>query len=114
MNPYTYVAKVSELLPDIPSGSIISRTVYTDEQVKVVLFGFAADQELSEHTASQPAILHILNGEAHLTLGDDVMTASAGTWVHMPPHLRHGIVAKTSVIMLLLLLKMPRKEELTA
>jgi quercetin dioxygenase-like cupin family protein len=109
MNTYAYTADLFELLPDIPADSIVSRTVYTDEQVKAVLFGFAAGQELSEHTASQPAILHILNGEAHLTLGDDVMTASAGTWVHMPPQLPHRIVAKTSVTMLLVLIKTQRK-----
>ncbi len=112
MNPYTYIANVSELLPDMPADSIISRTIYTDEHVKAVLFGFAAGQELSEHTASQPAILHILSGEAQLTLGDETMTACVGTWVHMAPNLRHSIEAKTSVIMLLLLLKAPRKEGL--
>ncbi|HIQ04150.1 MAG TPA: cupin domain-containing protein, partial [Anaerolineae bacterium] len=80
-------------------------TFYADDQVKAVLFGFAAGQELSEHTASQPAILYFVQGEAHLTLGDDSMEAKAGTWVHMPPQLPHSIVAKTPVVMLLLLIK---------
>lgn len=102
---YEYVAKLSELLSDIPADSIVSRTLYADNQVKAVLFGFAAGQELSEHTASQPAILHFLQGEARLVLGDDVMEANAGTWVHMPPQLAHSILAKTPVVMLLLLIK---------
>jgi hypothetical protein len=29
----------------------------------------------------------------------------AGTWVHMPAGLKHGIQAKTPVVMLLMLLK---------
>lgn len=110
MSTYTHIADVTKLLPDIPPDSIISRAIYTDDHVKAVLFGFAARQELSEHTASQPAILHILEGEADLRLGDDTMTASAGTWVHMPPHLRHSIVAKTPLVMLLLLIKSARQE----
>ncbi len=105
VNAYTYVANLSELLPDIPADSIISRTLYADEQLKAVLFGFAAGQELSEHTASQPAILHVLQGEANLTLGDDSLEARAGAWIHMPPQLRHSIYAKTPVVMLLLLIK---------
>ena len=105
MTTYTYVPNVCKLLVDIPADSIMSRTLYTDEHVKAVLFGFAPGQELSEHTASQPAILHILEGEADLTLGGDSAKASPGTWVYMPPHLRHSIVAKTPVRMLLLLLK---------
>ncbi len=102
---YTYIADLAELLPDVPVDSIVSRTFYTDEQVKAVLFGFAVGQELSEHTASQPAILHILQGEAYLTLGDDSMEARAGTWVYMPAWLKHSVAAKTPVTMLLLLIK---------
>jgi quercetin dioxygenase-like cupin family protein len=71
----------------------------------VVLFGFAQGEELSEHTASMPAILHFLKGEAQLTLGSDQQQATPGTWVHMPAGLRHSIHARTPVVMLLLLLK---------
>ena len=101
---YTYIADLAKQV-DIPVDGILSLTLYTDEQVKVVLFGFGAGQELSEHTASMPAILHIVQGEARLTLGDDSVEARAGAWVHMPPQLQHSIYAKTPVVMLLLLLK---------
>lgn len=105
MKTYTYIPNLSHLAPEVPPDSIISRTLYSDERVRAVLFRFAGGQELSEHTASQPAILHILEGEADLKLGDDAMAASSGTWVHMSPNLRHGIVAKTALVMLLLLIK---------
>ena len=105
---YTGITNLLEQIPDTPPDSIISRTFYQDEQIKAILFGFAAGQELSEHTASQPAILHILQGEADLTLGDDSMEAQAGTWVHMPPRLPHSLYAKTPVLMLLLLFQTPK------
>jgi quercetin dioxygenase-like cupin family protein len=73
--------------------------------VKAVLFGFAPGQELSEHTAAAPAILHFVRGEARLTLGGDVTEARAGAWVHMPAQLPHSVFARTPVVMLLLLLK---------
>ncbi len=88
-----------------PDKGILSRTLYNDDRLKAVAFGFAQGEELSEHTASMPAVLHFLQGEARLTLGDDAVDAKAGTWVHMPAGLRHGIQAKTPVVMLLLLLK---------
>lgn len=100
-SPYTYIANILEQTPDVPTDSIISRTVYRDEQIKVILFGFAAGQELSEHTASQAAQLYFVQGEADLTLGEDSLSAQAGTWVHMPPKLPHSITAKTPVFMLL-------------
>jgi quercetin dioxygenase-like cupin family protein len=88
-----------------PDKGILSRTLFNDDRLKVVLFGFAAGEELSEHTASMPAVLHFLRGEASLTLGDDALEAKPGTWSHMPAGMRHSIRAKTPVVMLLLLLK---------
>ncbi len=76
-----------------------------DDQLKAVLFGFAAGQELSEHTASSPAVIHILRGEAQLTLGGKVCEACEGAWVHMPAQLPHSVQAKTPLVMLLLLVK---------
>ncbi len=90
---------------EIPADGTISRTLYQDDKVKVVLFGFAAGQELSEHTASVPATVHFLDGQAELTLADQRVSASAGTWAHMPANLPHSISAKTDTRMLLMMLK---------
>ena len=88
-----------------PDKGILSRTLFNDDRLKVVLFGFAQGEELSEHTASMPAVLHFLQGEAKVTLGDETVNAKTGTWVHLAKGLRHSIQAKTPVVMLLLLLK---------
>ena len=88
-----------------PTDGTLSRTVFNDQRLKVILFGFSAGQELSEHTASSPAILHFLRGEADVTLGPDKLSACPGTWIHMPAQLPHSIRTKTSAVMLLLLLK---------
>ena len=105
MTDYTLLADLAkEIQP--PGKGILSRTLLNDDRVKVVIFGFAQGEELSEHTASMPAILHFLQGEATLTLNDDTLEAKPGTWVHMPTGLRHSIQAKTPVVMLLLLLKL--------
>ena len=90
-----------------PDKGILSRTLFNDDRLKAVLFGFAAGEELSEHTASMPAVLHFLRGEASLTLDDDAVEAKAGTWAHMPKGMRHSIRARTPVVLLLLLLKEP-------
>jgi quercetin dioxygenase-like cupin family protein len=104
MNPYAYFADlVAEVEP--PSNGTLSRTLHQDDGLKVVLFGFSAGQELSEHTAATPAIMHFLDGEAKVTLGSDEVAAKPGTWIHMPPHLPHSIRANTPVRLLLLLLK---------
>ncbi len=102
---FTYFANLAAQIPEIPADSIVSRTIYSDDQMKAILFGFAVGQELSEHTSAQTAILHFVEGEADLTLGDQSMSAQVGTWVHMQPHLPHSVYAKTQVLMLLLMFK---------
>lgn len=90
---------------EIPQNGTLSRTVYSDQQIKVVLFGFDAGQELSEHTAAMPAVIQILRGEARLTLGADTLEAGAGAWVHMPTRLPHSVFARTPMLMLLTMLR---------
>ena len=103
---YTWFENLSDLITDIPEDSIVSRTVYKDHQMKVVVFGFDAGQSLSEHTAAQPAVIHILNGEGTLTLGDTVKEVQSGAWVHMPPGMKHSLTATTPLKMVLLLLSL--------
>ncbi len=104
MTSYTFFNDLTEQITDIPADSIISRTIFSGDGLKAILFGFATGQELSEHTASKPAVLHFVKGEARITLGTEQMTAQPGSWVHMEPNLPHSVFAETELIMLLLLL----------
>jgi quercetin dioxygenase-like cupin family protein len=102
--PYTFIADIArEANP--PADGILSRTIHNDDRTKAVLFGFGAGQELSEHTATMPAALQFLSGEATLTLGEETREAGPGTFVHMPAGLTHAIRAKSPTVMLLLLFK---------
>lgn len=104
MDSYTHILDLAaEAEP--PADGILSRTVFQNEQIKAVLFGFGQGQELSEHTAAKPAMLFFVKGEAVVGLGSDTCDGKPGTWVHMPANLKHSIKAKTPVVMLLVLLK---------
>jgi quercetin dioxygenase-like cupin family protein len=100
---YLHVADLAAAI-EIPRDGTLSRTLYADDDVKIVLFGFDAGQELSEHTASRPALLQIVRGEGRLTLGGDAVTAAPGTFVRMPAGLPHSVRAETPLVMLLVLL----------
>lgn len=106
--PYTLLDDLVNQV-EVPADGTLSKTIYLDEHLKVVLFGFSAGQELSEHTSSTPAIMHFLSGESEVTLGPDKVEARAGTWIHMPAQLPHSISTKSPVVMLLSLLKSPDK-----
>jgi quercetin dioxygenase-like cupin family protein len=88
-----------------PDDGILTRTLFNDDDLKAVIFGFGPNQELSEHTAAMPAILHFIMGEAAVMLGEETIQAQPGTWIHMPANLKHSVQTATPVVMLLLLLK---------
>lgn len=100
---YSFIADLGGLMADIPAESIVSRTIHKDAQFKAVLFGFAAGQSLSEHSAGQTAVIHILSGTATITLGEDTFEVGPGAWMRLPPRLKHSLLAKTPLVMLLLL-----------
>jgi quercetin dioxygenase-like cupin family protein len=103
--PFVYLPDLLTTLGDLPPDSILSRTVHQDARCRVILFGFTPGQELSEHTASKPAILHILRGEGTLTLGGERRAFEAGAWAYMQPNLPHSIHADSPVVMLLTMLE---------
>ena len=104
-SPFVFFDNLSALVTDAPQDSIVSRTIRKDDRVNVVLFAFAQGQQLSEHTAGVPAIIHILSGEAEVVLGGETRDARTGTWIHMQARLPHSILAKTSLTMLLIMLQ---------
>ncbi|MEJ2758383.1 MAG: cupin domain-containing protein [Anaerolineales bacterium] len=105
MESFTFLENLLAETTTLPSDSILSRTLLQNNDLRVILFHFAPGQELSEHTASKPAILHFLSGEATVTLGSETKHAGVNSMVYMQPHLPHSIVAKTEVKMLLTMLE---------
>jgi quercetin dioxygenase-like cupin family protein len=90
---------------EVPADGIVSRAIHSDDDVRAVLFSFAAGQQLSDHTAPVPAILEVVDGECDITLGDDSVAGRAGTWIHLPANMPHSVVARRPLTLLLHLLK---------
>lgn len=87
-----------------PNG-IVSRTVFAALAMRVVLFGFAPGQELTEHTSTQHALVQIISGECEFTLAGRPQTLKAGDLLYMPPGLPHAARATQQFSMLLTLTK---------
>lgn len=102
--PYQFNASLHDLIT-IQPDTTVSRTLFEDETVKIVLFGFAAKQELSEHTSSRSAMIHILSGTGRITLGDESYEVQDHAWMQMSPRLPHSVLAITDMVMLLYMMK---------
>ncbi|HWE87232.1 MAG TPA: cupin domain-containing protein [Terracidiphilus sp.] len=103
---YTFLANLNtELTP--PDKGILSRVLQKDQHSNITLFGFAAGEELSAHSAPTPAVLYFIEGEAELQLGNNKFDAKPGSFAYMPPNLPHAISARTAMKMLLVQIKQP-------
>jgi quercetin dioxygenase-like cupin family protein len=87
-----------------PNG-IVSRTLLRTANARVVLFGFAEGQELTEHTSTQHALVQVLTGECDFLLAGKSHLLKAGDVLHMPPNAPHALKATTQFSMLLTLFK---------
>ena len=83
------------------ANGIVSRTLLRTATSRVVLFGFAEGQELTEHTATQPAVIQILSGEGEFSLAGKLHNLKTGALLYLPPNLPHAVKATTQFSMLL-------------
>ena len=87
------------------ANGIVSRTILRTPTSRVVLFGFAAGQELTEHTSTQHAMIQILSGECEFSLAGKPHALKSGDLLYMPPNLPHAVRATKPFSMLLTLSK---------
>lgn len=86
-------------------NGIVSRTLLRTPSSRMVLFGFAEGQELTEHTSTQHAVIQMLSGECEFSLAGKPHALKAGDLLYMPPHLPHAVRATKKFSMLLTLSK---------
>jgi quercetin dioxygenase-like cupin family protein len=101
--PYTHFVDLVAEAP-IPARGIHSQTLDDEAGIELVMFAFAAGEQLSEHTSARAAIIHILSGEGDLTVAGDSFPARPGTWVRMAPNTAHALLARSPMVMALYLL----------
>jgi quercetin dioxygenase-like cupin family protein len=87
-----------------PNG-IVSRTLLRTPTTRIVLFGFAEGQELSEHTSTQHALIQVLSGRCDFSLAGKPHPLQTGDMLYMPPNLPHAVKATEQFSMLLTLFK---------
>jgi quercetin dioxygenase-like cupin family protein len=100
---YTYY---QDLLAEVemPKDGILSRPILKNERLQVTLFAMAPGAEMTEHTTSMEAIVHVLSGEAEISFAGQEQKAGPGTWLRMAPRLPHSITANTGPVVFQLIL----------
>lgn len=92
-------------LIDYQEGSVVSRTIVDKKGGTVTLFAFDDNQSLSEHTAPYDALVHILDGEAEVTITGQPVIVKAGEMVLVPANEAHALKAVQRFKMLLVMIR---------
>ena len=97
-------ASAHDLLDD-QEGSVVSRTLIDKKTGTVTLFAFDEGQGLSEHTAPFDALVHIIDGEAEITISGKGIHVKGGEMVIMPAHEPHALRALKRFKMILIMIR---------
>lgn len=92
-------------LVDYQKASVVSRTIVDKETGTVTLFAFDEGQGLSEHTAPYDALVHLLDGEADVTISRKTERLVAGEIIIMPANQPHALKAVKKFKMLLIMIR---------
>lgn len=92
-------------LVDYQEGAVVSRQITKADAGNVTLFAFDAGQALSEHTAPYDALVHVLEGDAEVTIGGKPFALKTGQAIVMPANVPHALNAVTSFKMLLTMIR---------
>ena len=87
------------------AGSVVSKTLLKKDTGNITLFAFDTGQGLSEHTAPFDAVVHILDGEARITIGGQPQTVPKGDMLIMPANISHALHAEKRFKMLLVMIR---------
>jgi len=97
-------ASANDLL-DYQEGSVVSRTLIDKKTGTVTLFAFDEGQGLSEHTAPFDALVHIIDGEAEITISGKGIHVKGGEMIIMPAHEPHALRALKRFKMVLIMIR---------
>ncbi len=86
-------------------GSVVSRTIISDKAGTVTLFAFDEGEGLSEHTAPYDALLHLLEGEAEVTISGKMSRLERGEAIILPAGKPHAVRASKRFKMLLTMIR---------
>lgn len=92
-------------LAEYQRGSVVSRALVSKKNGTVTAFAFDQGEGLSEHTAPFDAIVHVLEGEAEVTIAGATHRLGAGEMIVMPAGQPHALHAPTRFKMMLVMIK---------
>src|SRR5688572_2748390 len=105
-SPEPRVTRLADLVT-YQEGSVVSHQLLKKGVGNVTLFAFAGGQGLTEHTSPFDALVHVLEGEATVTISGRPHRLGAGDAIVMPANHPHALDAVQPFKMVLTMIRSP-------
>lgn len=103
LNPSAVLSLKDEVCYE--KNQVVSLTLVNQTQIGMTLFAFDEGTKISAHSSPGDAMPLILDGEAEITIGDQVYHVKAGESIVMPANVPHALKAVTPFKMLLIVVR---------
>ncbi len=102
---YNKNMKISADLINYQDVSVVSREIINKKTGTVTLFAFDEGQGLSEHTAPFDALVHVIDGEAEITISGKLHHLKESEMIIMPANQSHSLKAMKRFKMILTMIR---------
>ena len=98
------VANVRDLI-NYQDGAVVSREIIKNPGGNVTLFAFDEGEGLTEHTSPFDALVHVLEGEAEISIAGQPHRVQEGELILMPASQPHALRAVKRYKMILTMIR---------
>ena len=86
-------------------GSIVSTTTIDKKVGTVTVFAFEKGQGLSDHSAPFDAMLHVIDGQAEISIAGEKFNVNNGEIIILPANIPHAVQAVERFKMVLTMIR---------
>ncbi len=102
--PFAEALDLCDLVSYQP-GQVVSRTLAQNKHLNLTVFAFAQGEGLSTHSSNGDAMVQVLDGAGHFTVGQTKALVPAGQTIVLPANIPHAVDAPENFKMLLTVVK---------
>lgn len=90
---------------DYSSQSVVSKTILKLPSGNITLFSFDGGEGLSEHSSPHEAFVHIIDGNAEISIEGKSHNVKKGESIILPANIPHALKANEAFKMILVMIK---------
>jgi quercetin dioxygenase-like cupin family protein len=102
ITPTTPTLQLQDQL-EFPESGVLNKVIWKDATCQYSLFCLAAGTEISEHTSTRNATVHVIAGSGTLTLEGQPIPLEPGVFIVMAANAPHALDAATDLAFVLTL-----------